>query len=127
MRLPPERRFDLLAVLADERPMRSLLQQLRRAGFGVDVARDLEGARQLFFGAGGHHCVLLGPDVAPGVAVAVVDSLRVVDTELPAVTFGPALQRLAQASRTTALSFHPSSRAGLGALLRFLRELPERG
>jgi len=93
LRLPPERRLDLLAVLADERPMQALLEQLREAGFGVDVARDLAAARQVFFGAGGHDCVLVGPDVAPGIAGAVVDSLRTVDPELPAVTFGPALAR----------------------------------
>src|SRR5262249_54297301 len=34
LRLPPERRFDLLALLADERPMQALLRQLRESGFG---------------------------------------------------------------------------------------------
>ena len=62
LRLPPERRLDLLAVLADERPMQTLLRELRAAGIGVDVARDLATARQRFFGAGGHHCVVVGPD-----------------------------------------------------------------
>jgi hypothetical protein len=125
LRLPPERRFDLLAVLADERPMQALLRQLRESGFGIDVASDLAAARQVFFSAGGHHGVLIGPDVAPGIAGAVVVSLREVDPALPAVTFGPALGADAPRSRTAQLVFHPSSRAGLGALLRFLRELPE--
>jgi hypothetical protein len=127
LRLPPERRLDLLAVLGDERPMQTLLLQLRAHGFGVDVARDLATARSLFFGAGGHHCLVVGPDVPPGIAGAIVESLRDVDAELPAVTFGPALARVAANSRTTAVGFHPGSRAGAVALLRFLRGLPERG
>lgn len=114
-------------MLADERPMQALLLALRASGYGVDVARDLAAARQLFFGAGGHHCVLVGPDVAPGIAGAVVDSLREVDPLLPAVTFGPALGRGRARRRTTTVSFHPGSRAGVGALLRYLRDLPERG
>lgn len=107
--------------------MQRLLDELRSAGFGVDVASDLAAARTVFFGAGGHHCLLLGPDVPPGVAATVVASLREVDPELPAVSFGPALDRSVAPSRTARLRFHPSSRAGAGALLRFLRGLPERG
>lgn len=114
-------------MLADERPMQALIDGLREAGYGVDTARDLASARRVFFGAGGHHCIVVGPGVAPGIAGAVVESLREVDPDLPAVTFGPPLVRSTAPSRTTSLAFHPSSRAGAGALLRFLRALPERG
>ncbi len=107
--------------------MQALLGQLVETGFGVDVAHDLQAARTMFFGAGGHHFVLVGPDVAPGLAGAIVHSLREVDPELPAITFGPALERIATPSRTTSVGFHPGSRAGKGALLAFLRGLPERG
>ena len=127
MRLPPDRRLDLLAVLADERPMKGLLGQLQQSGFVVDVARDLPAARTVFVASGGHLCVLVGPDVAPGLADAIVDSLREVDPELPAVRFGPRHQRDEAEPKTASLSFHPSSRAGMGAFLRFLRNLPERG
>jgi len=128
VRLPPDRRLDVLALCGNKKPMQLLLAQLQRAGFGVDVATDLAEARQAFFGTGGHHCLLVGPDVAPGLAGAVVQSLRSVDPDLPTVTFGPLLQRQ-QGRRSTVMltGFHPSSRAGVGALLRFLRELPERG
>ena len=126
VRLPPHQPIELLAVLADERPMQTLIAQLRETGFNVDTAHDLESARKLFFGSGGHHCVVMGPDVTPGTAGAVVDSLREVDPELPAVTFGPRLCRETAPSRTTTLVFHPGSRAGVGALLRFLQNLPER-
>jgi hypothetical protein len=127
LRLPPERRLDLLAVLADDRPMQTLLGQLRAHGFGVDIARDLGSARSLFFGSGGHHCLVVGPDVAPGLAGAIVESLREVDPELPMLTFATAPGRTVANSRTTAVGFHPGSRAGAVALLRFLRGLPERG
>lgn len=126
VRLPPQQPIELLAVLADERPMQTLIEQLRQTGFTVDTAHDLESARQLFFGSGGHHCVVMGPGVAPGTAGAVVDSLREVDPELPAVTFGPRLSLDDAPSRTTRLVFHPGSRAGVGAFLRFLQNIPER-
>jgi hypothetical protein len=127
LRLPPERRLDLLAVLGDTRPMQALIGQLQQHGFGVDVAHDLASARKSFFGTGGHHCVVVGPDVAPGVAGAIVHSLREVDPELPALSFGPALGRVGGPAQTTAVGFHPGSRAGTVALIRFLRDLPERG
>lgn len=125
--LPPDRRFDLLAVVGALAPMQALLDRLRAEGFGVDVASDLAAARLHFFGAGGHHCVMIGPDVPPGVAAAIVASLREVDPELPAVSFGPVLAKERAQSRTASLTLHPGSRAGTGALLRFLRSLPERG
>jgi hypothetical protein len=126
VRLPPERRLDVLAICGSRTPMHTLLLQLEKAGFGVDVATDLTEARRAFFGSGGHHCVVVGPDVPPGLAGMVVKSLRKVDPELPAATFGPRLENVPV--RTAMLAaFHPGSRAGLGALLRFLRELPERG
>lgn len=107
--------------------MQSLLTQLADHGFAVDVARDLMAARQAFFGSGGHHCIVVGPDVAPGLAGAIVDSLREVDPELPALTYGPELVRDEAMSRTSSVGFHPGSRAGAVALIRFLRGLPERG
>ncbi len=107
--------------------MQSLIGALQESGFAVDVARDLASARKIFFGSGGHHLLMVGPDVAPGVAGAIVHSLREVDPELPAITFGPSIDRGQPRSPTTAVGFHPGSRAGKVALLHFLRELPERG
>lgn len=109
--------------------MQALLRSLREAGFHIDVACDLGSARQVFFAAGGHDCIVIGPDVAPGIADAVVSSLREVDAALPAVTYGRELGReagKAKQARTTTLHLHPGSRAGTGALLRFLHELPEK-
>lgn len=102
-----------------------MVGQLRKEGFVVDVARDLEEARKAFFASGGHHCLLVAPDVAPGMARQVLNSLRTVDPDLPAATFGTlALDPDARTARLYA--YHPSSRAGVGAFLRFLRGLPER-
>lgn len=126
--MPPDRRLDVLALCRNRRVLHGMLEQLRQGGFGVDVARTVAEARTAFFGAGGHHCLVVAPDVAPGIAGQVVHTLRAVDRDLPTATFGPRLDSGRTPSRMAMLSaFHPSSRAGVGALLRFLRELPERG
>ena len=107
--------------------MQPLLQQLRSQGIQVDVASDLGAARALFFGAGGHDCLVIAHDVQPGLAARVLRSPRTVDPELPAATFGRAPVREAVPTRTARLSgFHPGSRAAAGALLRFLRALSRR-
>lgn len=127
MEKPPPRSIDVLTLLGDPTPMQALLQQLHDEGIRVDVARSLADARQMFFGAGGHDCVLLGPDVRPGLAHQVLHSLRMVDPELPSATFGPDVRQPDAPTRTAMLAgFHPSSRAGAGALLRFLRGLRRR-
>lgn len=107
--------------------MQSLLAHLRQLGMQVDVASDLVGARALFFGAGGHDCLVIAPDVRPGVAAQVAQSLRSVDPELPMATFGPELGGPPRKAHQAMLAgFHPGSRAGAGALLRFLRGMRRR-
>ena len=127
--MPPsdDRPLGVLALLDDPAPMQTLVSQLRSQGFLVDVAHDLAGARCLFFGAGGHDCLVVGPDVRPSVADRVLRALRSVDPDLPTATFGPALQLAKSPLRDAMLAaFHPGSRAGSGALLRFLRKLTPR-
>ena len=120
--MPTDRQPGVLLLLGDPAPMRALSQHLRELGMQVDVAADLAGARALFFSTGGHDCVVIGPDVRPGVAARVARSLRSVDPGLPMATFGPDLGGRPQPSRDAVLAgFHPSSRAGTGALVRFLR------
>lgn len=127
MRLPPERRLDLLALVACEKPMAALLEQLRGAGYGVDVVKNLKEAREAFFANGGHHLVLLGPDVPPGLAQQILAALREVDSDMPAIVFGADLARARLPGPIAVVQdFHPSSRAGWGSLLRLLREMPER-
>lgn len=118
---PDERPLGVLTLLGDPAPMQPLLAQLRSHGIQVDVAHGLGDARSLFFGAGGHDCLVVAPDVRPGLAARVLESLRLVDPELPTATFRPDPE-LRRAVRTAVLAaFHPGSRAAAGALLRFLR------
>jgi len=124
---PNDRRIDVLTLLGDPVPMQALLLQLRDEGIAVDVAHSLADARALFFGKGGHDCLVVGPDVAPGLATRVLRSLRTVDPHLPTATFGPDLRKADAPTRTAMLAgFHPGSRAGAGALLRFLHALRRR-
>jgi hypothetical protein len=119
--------LEVLTLLGDGRSMEPLLDALRGAGCRVDVARDVASARALFFGSGGHDCLVVGPDVPPGVAKQVLASLRGVDPALATASFGPALRRFEAPTRTAHLAaFHPTSRAATGALLRFLRNLARR-
>ena len=110
--------------------MQALLADLRDQCIAVDVAKGLTEARTAFFGSGGHDCIVLGPDVSPGLAARVLGSLRAVDPNLAAAAFGPGQAESGPGadrarSRTAMLAgFHPSSRAGKGALLRFLTGLP---
>ncbi len=121
---PDDRPLGVLTLLGDPTPMQALLRLLQSEGIVVDVATDMASARRLFFGAGGHDCLVLAPDVRPGLAAQVLHALRTVDPDLPTATFGPYVRRSDSPTRTAMLAgFHPSSRAGAGALLRFLRAL----
>jgi hypothetical protein len=117
-----DRQPGVLLLAGDAAPLAPLLQHLRRLGMQVDVAADVASARALFFSTGGHDCLVVGPDVQPGVAARVARSLRSVDPELPMATFGPQLGAAGRPARHAVLAgFHPGSRAGAGALVRFLR------
>ena len=126
MRLPPNRHLDLLALVGSPEPLAGLLATLQRMGFGVDLARELRAAQSTFFQSGGHELLVLAPDVAPGLARQVLDSLRQVDPDLAVITYGSALSRNLLPLGVTSLTLHPSSRAGLGAFLSVVRKLPER-
>lgn len=120
--------LEVLALLGDPRPMQALLTSLREQNISVDIATSLVDARRVFFGAGGHDCLVLAPDVVPGLASKVLHSLRAVDPELPTASFGPGFRRGHVPPRSAMLAgFHPSSRAGAGALLRFLAGLERHG
>lgn len=118
-----DRNLGVLALLADPKPMQALLIALREEGLAVDAVDDLPTARTSFFRSGGHDCLIIGPDVRPGLAQQVARSLSSVEPELAVATFGPDLSDRS-AIRTARLGgFHPGSRAGQGALLRFLHAL----
>ena len=113
----------VLALLGNPQPMHALLNLLREQGLQVDTVDGLAKARTSFFGAGGHDCLIIGPDVKPGVAIRVANSLRAVAPELAMATFGPELSNRSVMRTAHLGSLHPSSRAGQGALMRFLNSL----
>ncbi|MFK7741624.1 MAG: hypothetical protein AB8H80_14995 [Planctomycetota bacterium] len=123
MTTPEDHRVGVLALCGDPKPMHTLLDHLRQLGYSVDTAGDLQDARTSFFGAGGHDCLVVGPDVQPGLAQRVVSSLKRVDPHIAVATFGPTVGLRAPLRSARLASLHPSSRAGQGALLRFLRGL----
>lgn len=113
----------VLLLLDDPRQMAPLQQLLQREGLACDAVASLPDARATFFGAGGHGCLVVAPDVRPGLAQQVATSLHAMDPSLATATFGPPLAGT-KVSRAAKLgAFHPGSRAGQGALLRFLRNL----
>lgn len=114
----------MLLLLAEPATMQSLRTHLQQLGMVVDAVFDLAAARTAFFGAGGHDCLVVAPDVRPGLAVKVFESLRSVDPELAMASFGPMVGDEDRPARQARLaSFHPASRAGTGALVRFLRTM----
>jgi hypothetical protein len=124
---PEPRPLEVLLLAGDSVPLAPLATSLEAAGIRVDTVDSLQAATRQFFGAGGHDCLVVGPDVRPGVARAVLAALRSVDPELALATFGREIQRGQAPSRTAALgSLHPGTRAGAGALVRFLRSVRRR-
>jgi hypothetical protein len=117
------RRIEVLALLADPKPMKALLSALRQEGVHVDSVDSLQAARSAFLNAGGHGYLIIGPDVPPGIAKKVAHSLAKIDPNLAMATFGPQLNGRSTLRTAKLAGFHPSSRAGQGALLRFLRSL----
>jgi hypothetical protein len=119
-----DRHLGVLLLLADPTPMQALVEHLLVEGLSVDTALDLVAARRAFFGAGGHDCLVIAPDVRPGLAARVVSCLRTVDPQLAMATFAATPPGERPVRRTAVLAgYHPGSRAGRGALLRFLRSL----
>lgn len=116
-------RLEVLVLWADRTPMQALLSGLRVEGVQIDTASDLQGARNSFFRSGGHGCLVIGPDVPPGLANKVAGSLQAIDPDLAMATFGPDLNDRGLVRTAKLKGFHPGSRAGVGALLRFLRTL----
>ena len=78
-------------LLAEPSTMQTLRTHLQQLGMQVDSVEDLAAARTAFFGAGGHDCLVVAPDVRPGLAQRVYEALRAVDPELAMASFGPKL------------------------------------
>ncbi len=112
--------MDLLAATSRCATMESLQHALAEKGIRMDLAQDMESARQNFFDRGGHDLLVLGPDLTPKTAMQLIENLQALDPDLPIVIFGSDLLRHEEINGCTRLSYHPSSRAAVGALMKIL-------
>ena len=117
-------RGELLVIATTESTMAGLVAALNKQQVDADFAHGLTEARRVFFEQGGHRLLVLAPDLTPAVAQRIVDSLCSVDPTLAVIVFGRDLLRSDEHTRVTRVdAFHPSSRAGAGAVLKALRSL----
>ncbi len=115
---------ELLVIARDERTVTALCAALEQQGIAIDLACSAAQARDLFLDRGGHRLLVVGPDVGQGMAQQVLNALRSADPQLPVVVFGQGCFRSnAPHGLTRIPDFHPSSRAGIGAMLRILHGL----
>lgn len=111
--------LEILALCPCKQALARLVPALAVRGYRTDLVVDLAGARDKFLARGGHQVLLVAQDVGPGLAVAVVEGLRSIATDLRVLAFG---QEAIGAQRVERLpSFHPSARAGIVAVLHALR------
>jgi DNA-binding response OmpR family regulator len=116
---------ELLVFATDADAAAGLLAMLADEGYRVDLATECSVAQGLFLDRGGHALLVLTPDVGTGRATQVIQALRAVDAELPVVVFGAETLRETKFGNVHRIrSFHPASRAGVGALRQVLCGLP---
>jgi hypothetical protein len=120
----PAGSIELLAVTTVPASLAGLATALGEQEIPIDLVSDLRGARRSFLHRGGHRMLLLAPDLAPATALRITQSLLAVDPTVRVVVFGRELLRQ-QGDRVfrRLASYHPSSRAGIGAVLRVVKEL----
>ena len=116
--------IELLVLATDGESAESLRLGLEELGFAVDHASDLTEAQDKFLSRGGHTVLVVAPDVGTGRAREAIHALRSVDADLQVIVFGeetlrdvtgPGLHRIK--------SFHPGSRAGIGAIQQIVCSL----
>lgn len=108
---------EILVICRDAGSVRSLVQGLSAHAHRIDVVGDLATAGNEFLARGGHDLLLIAPDLAPGRALAAVQRLREIDPDLPVLVFGEEPLRGQEIGHLHRIaSFHPGSRAGLGAV-----------
>lgn len=116
------RRADLLVFSTEPARVIELSAALADAGIRVDNATSMAESHARFFECGGHDALLVAPDVPLRLSAAVAHNLRELDDELLLVVFGEAQLREPTLRRVTRLCYHPTSRAGIGAVLKLLVE-----
>ena len=115
---------DVLTLSSRTATLSALVRALIDAGATVDSAMGLDEARSMFLERGGHGLLVLGPDLPPGLAAQAAASLRGLDPELSIIVFGRELLRDQPRRRITRIrELHPTSRAGIGGVLKAVRAL----
>lgn len=117
---------ELLVIARAEQTVATLCSALEQQGIAIDVAGSTEQARDLFLDRGGHRLLVVGPDTGAGMAQQVAHALRSVDPQLPVVAFGQSFRDTRIKWLTRIPDFHPSSRAGIGAVLKVIQGLGPR-
>ncbi len=123
MLAPRVRPPDLLGFCLDGKVLSGLHEALSQEGMQLEIASNLEEVRHSFFRSGGHRMLILGPDLPTTLAQTAAQSLYNLDPELAIVVFGRKLTNCPFAGHVTRVpAFHPSSRAGIGAILKVLKQ-----
>lgn len=110
-----------LLVLCESAPAAAapLRDAMSAQGVHVDIVDSLEALREAFLQRGGHDGLAVTDRVKPQLATDAAESLRALDPDLRIVAFGHGLDRASLPEGAVRLrDFHPSSRAGIGALAR---------
>lgn len=122
-----DRPVELLLLGNDDRPARALSGTLLADGWSVDLVSSVETAQDMFLSRGGHTLLVVTPEVPSGLTQRVIERLREVDPDLPILVFGEDSLRDTRLPNVHRIrSFHPTSRAGLGAIRRIICVLPMR-
>ncbi len=114
---------ELLVIARAKQTVATLCSALEQQGIVIDIAGSAEQARDLFLDRGGHCLLVVGPDTGSGMAQKVTHVLRSVDPQLPVVAFGASFRGTPMQGLTRIPDFHPSSRAGIGAVLKVIHGL----
>ena len=98
-----------------------LIEGLLAHNYTVDRATSIDETRELFLERGGHTMLVISAEVSSNLAQQAIDTLREIDESIPVVVFGElTLRDSATRNLHRIPSFHPSSRAGIGAIQKVL-------
>ena len=118
----PTETAELLFASSGSPTMTQLAMTLLDSGVLGDVVVELGQARDAFYKRGGHAVLVLDPELPPAVASEIATSLAKIDPDLRVVAFGEDTLRGSNL-RVQRISFHPTSRAAAGSLLKIARLL----
>lgn len=115
-----KRRIDVLALSRNATAVETFAAALDRERMRVDIACTVADALRWFLARGGHELLVVLPGTPWRFARRAIEQLRAVHRELVVVAFGRDLGELPRGT-IRLKDYHPSSRAGVFALLRVLR------